>query len=64
MPSAPRELNTAECELCFSAMKHIKTDLRNHLLTSTLRNLMRISIEGSPLQDYDFDQTVEIWSGM
>ena len=56
-------VSTAECERCFSAMKRIKTDLRNHLLTSTLRNLMRISTEGPLLQDYDFDQAVDIWSG-
>ena len=57
-------VSTAECEQCFSAMKHIKTNLQNRLLTSTLRNSMRISIEAPPLEDYDLDQAVKIWSGM
>ena len=39
-------VSTAECERSFSAMKRIKTDSRNRLLTENLNHLMRISIEG------------------
>ena len=39
-------ISTAECERCFSAMKRVKTVLRNRLETVTLERLLRISLEG------------------
>ena len=45
-------------------MNRIKTDLRNRLKTVTLDNLMRISIEGPPLSDFNFEKAADIWGGM
>ena len=55
---------TAECERAFSSMKRIKTSLRNRLKTPTLDCLMRISIEGPPSTDFNFDKAADIWGGM
>jgi len=49
-------ISTAECEHAFSSMNCIKTELRNRLRTSTLDSLMRISIEGPPLSDFNFEE--------
>ena len=57
-------VSTAECERAFSAMKRIKTELRNRLKSSTLDHLMRISIEGPPLSDFNFERAADIWGGM
>ena len=57
-------ISTAECERCFSAMKRVKTELRNRLTTSSLDQLLRISICGPDLKDYDFDQAVDEWGAM
>ena len=57
-------VSTANCERAFSTMKRIKTELRNHLKTSTLDRLMRISIEGPPSPDFNFERAADIWSGM
>ena len=46
-------VSTAECERSFSAMNRIKTELRNRLKTTTLSCLMRISIEGPSVSDFD-----------
>ena len=65
-------ISTAECERAFSAMKRIKTDLRNRLKTSTLDCLMRITIEGPPASNFNFwkssrhlgwdaEQTIGCW---
>ena len=43
----------------FSAMKHIKSDWRNHLNEETLDNLLRISIDGPPLSGFDPQVAVE-----
>ena len=53
--------STADCERAFSAMKRVKTPLRNRLKTSTLDCLLRISIEGPNLNDFDFDLAVKKW---
>ena len=44
------------------AQSKTKTTLRNRLKTSTLDNLLRISIEGPELEDFDFDTAVNSWS--
>ena len=46
------------------AQSKTKTTLRNRLKTSTLDNLLRISIEGPELEDFDFDTAVNSWSGI
>ena len=57
-------VSTAECERSFSAMKRIKTDSRNRLLTENLNHLMRISIEGPLIDQFDFEQALELWRAM
>ena len=57
-------VSTAECERAFSSMNRIKTDLRNRLKTSTLDCLMRISIEGPQIGDFNFERAADIWGGM
>lgn len=53
-------VSTTECERAFSAMKRIKTKLRNQMKTSTLDYLMRISIEGPEIGDFNFEKAADI----
>ena len=53
--------STADCERAFSTMKRVKTPLRNRLKTTTLDWLLRISIEGPDLNDFDFELAVNKW---
>ena len=55
-------ISTADCEREFSTMRRIKTRLRSEMNNATLNHCMRISIEGPPLQEFDFDTAVEKWS--
>jgi len=57
-------VSTAECERAFSSMNRIKTEIRNRLKTSTLDCLMRISIKGLPLAEFNFERAADIWAGM
>ena len=57
-------VSTAKCEISFSAMKRIKTESRNRLLTENLNHLMRISIEGPSINQFDFEQALELWGAM
>ena len=57
-------ISTAECERSFSAMKRVKTELRNRIVTKTLDHLLRISISGPDLKDFDFDTAVDEWGAM
>ena len=59
--SAIIPVSTAECERSFSAMKRIKSPLRNRLKTTTL---MRISIEGPSITDFNFDRAANTWQRM
>ena len=45
-------------------MKRVKTELCNQLITTTLDHLLRISIAGPDLKDYDFDRAVDEWGAM
>ena len=56
---------TADCERGFSAMNRIKTTPRNRLKTTTLENLMFISIEGPNDPDkFDFSRAADKWGSM
>ena len=57
-------VSTAECERSFSAMKRIKTALRNRFKTTTLDCLMRVSIEGPSLSEFNFERAADIWQRM
>ena len=54
-------VTTADCERGFSAVKRIKTSLRNRLKTETLDYLLRISTEGPDPDSFDCDQAVTLW---
>ena len=56
-------VSTASVERSFSAMKTIKTRLRNRLTDTNLSNLMKIAIEGPcELNDCDLEQIVDMWN--
>ena len=57
-------VSIAECERSFSAMNRIKMELRNRLKTTTLSCLMRISIEGPSVSDFDYERAADIWGAM
>lgn len=54
--------HTAECERDISALKLIKTQLRNRLKESSLDCLIRIVCEGPDVIDYPYDKVVEKWA--
>ncbi|KAG1673513.1 hypothetical protein GQR58_015535 [Nymphon striatum] len=47
-------VSTVECERGFSKQNLVKTCLRNSMSVSALDNLMRISIDGPSLENFDF----------
>ena len=51
-------ISTADCERAFSTMKRIKTRLRNQMTNDTLNHCMRISMEGLPLSEFDFEESM------
>ena len=53
-------VGTATVERSFSQIKLIKTRLRSSLFDSNLEHLMKISIEGPPLTDVDFNAILDI----
>ena len=55
-------VSTADCERTFSTMKRIKTRLRSQMTNNTLNHCMRVSMEGLPLVDFDFDKSIDTWS--
>ena len=55
-------MSTTDCERCFSAMNCTKTDYRNRMHTETLDCLLRVKIEGPPLQDFNFREAIARWS--
>ena len=55
---------TADCERGFSAVKRIKTVLRNRLKTQTLDCLMRISVEGPELENFNFENAATVWGSL
>ena len=57
-------VSTATCERGFSAMKRIKTNLRNRLIAKTLDCLMRISIDGPDLDCFDFVTAATKWASI
>lgn len=54
-------LATADCERGFSTLKRIKTSPRNRLKNETLKQLMMISIEGLPPDEFDFARAADKW---
>lgn len=54
-------LSTSRVEQMFSLLKIIKTKRRTNLLTSTLCDLLEISVEGPPLTSFDANAAVDYW---
>ena len=54
--------STVDCERGFSAVKRIKTPLRNHLSHVILQILLFISIEGPPLAEFPFHLACDKWA--
>ena len=55
-------VSTAKCECSFSTMNRVKTKLRNRMKMSTLDSLIRISMEGPPLPQFNFERAADIWA--
>lgn len=53
--------SSAEVERVFSTMKRIKTLLRNGLGIATWDNLIRVSMIGPPLEEWDATYALRIW---
>jgi hypothetical protein len=54
-------VTSVECERGFSTLNLIKTKLRNRLNTDTLCALIRIKIEGPPVNKFDFASVASMW---
>ncbi|XP_078018502.1 uncharacterized protein LOC144458805 [Epinephelus lanceolatus] len=50
-----------ECERGFSTQKRIKSDTRSTLHPNTVEDLIRISVEGPPLESFDASVSVTKW---
>ena len=55
-------VSTADCERTFSTMNRVKTKLRNRMKTSTLDSLIRISMEGARISQFNFERSADIWA--
>ena len=55
-------VTTAVCERGFSTMNRIKTDSRNHINTTTLERLIRLSSEGPSIKNFCFSKAVDDWA--
>ena len=53
--------NTACCERGFSAMKRVKSDWRGSLMVDSLDDLLRITIDGPSVQDFNPDEACKLW---
>jgi hypothetical protein len=54
-------VSSAVCERGFSSQKRIKSDVRASLHSDTVEDLIRISVEGPILEDFDPTKSVAIW---
>lgn len=54
-------VSSAVCERGFSAQKRIKSDVRSCLKPDTVEDLIRISIEGPELEEFDATESVNEW---
>lgn len=54
-------ISAAQCERGFSAQNHIKNSTRSCLGVSTTEDLMRISLEGPSLEQFDPSPAVDRW---
>lgn len=57
-------VSNADSERGFSCMNRIKMQLHNHLTVPSLDTLMRISVEGPDISDFDFSHAVNKWASL
>ncbi|XP_033736369.1 zinc finger protein 862-like [Pecten maximus] len=54
-------IHTADCERGFSGQNRIKTSYRNRIKPSTVDDLLTVSLEGLPVKEFNFSESVKIW---
>ena len=54
-------MSTADCERGFSCMNRIVTAQRNRLKTVTIDYLIRVSVQGPPIEQFNFDHAIDKW---
>ncbi|XP_060601967.1 uncharacterized protein LOC132755178 [Ruditapes philippinarum] len=52
---------TADCERGFSCLKRVKTENRNCLSVKVLNYLLAVSLQGPPLESFNFEKAVKAW---
>ena len=57
-------VSSVPCERGFSAANRIKTKLRNRLMVQSLDILLRISIEGPPIEQFDFTRGLALYKNI
>ena len=55
-------IHTADCERGFSKQNLIKSKSRNRIGDAALNRLMPISIEGKPLDEFHFVESLSVWN--
>ncbi|XP_078609461.1 zinc finger protein 862-like [Branchiostoma floridae x Branchiostoma japonicum] len=54
-------ISSAQCERGFSAQRRIKDSTRASMSVETVENLIRISADGPPLEEFDALPAVRKW---
>lgn len=54
-------IHTADCERGFSNQNLIKSRSRNRIGDAALNRLILLSIEGKPLEEFDFIESLSVW---
>ncbi|XP_060595725.1 uncharacterized protein LOC132749834 [Ruditapes philippinarum] len=54
--------STADCERGFSCLKRVKTENRNCLSVKVLNYLLAVSLQGPPLESFNFEKAVKAWN--
>ena len=57
-------VSSVPCERGFSAANRIKIKLRNRLIVQSLDILLRISIEGPPIEQFDFTRALALYKNI
>ena len=54
-------IHTADCERGFSNQNLMKSKSRNRIGDAALNHLILLSIEGKPLEEFDFIESLSAW---
>ena len=55
-------ISNTKVERMFSLMNHVKTDFQASLSENTLNHLIRIQMEGPPLDEFDPTPAIQLWA--